>query len=239
MDIGQPKRIIEVEPVSLPLPEAIPAPGPAEPRAGARSPPSPLRRSTMTRSALDRSLPVETATEPRRSRGARGRSPAGATGRTSCCARSSAAAGRGCPDDPLRRGAGCSGRSTRRPSSRAPAVSTARTTSTVLRRTRCPAVIGRVALWGRVIEHELGYRARYGYPQRLRADLSVLLLAVGDARMPRRRSWAGSPRRAPARCVTSTPSWPCRYGMRAQAWLPSDAIDQRLRDTYAVDPLPR
>ena len=28
MDIGQPKRIIEVEPVSLPLPEAIPAPDP-------------------------------------------------------------------------------------------------------------------------------------------------------------------------------------------------------------------
>jgi hypothetical protein len=26
MDIGQPKRIIEVEPVDLPLPEAIPAP---------------------------------------------------------------------------------------------------------------------------------------------------------------------------------------------------------------------
>ena len=38
----------------------------------------------------------------------------------------------------------------------------------LLRRTRCPAVIGRVALWGRVIEHELGYRARFGYPQRLR-----------------------------------------------------------------------
>jgi hypothetical protein len=29
MDIGQPKRIIEVEPASLPLPEAIPAPDPA------------------------------------------------------------------------------------------------------------------------------------------------------------------------------------------------------------------
>jgi hypothetical protein len=28
MDIGQPKRIIEVEPASLPLPEAIPAPTP-------------------------------------------------------------------------------------------------------------------------------------------------------------------------------------------------------------------
>ena len=37
-----------------------------------------------------------------------------------------------------------------------------------LRRTRCPAVLGRVALWGRVIEHEHGYRARFAYPQRLR-----------------------------------------------------------------------
>ncbi len=32
VDIGKPKRIIEVEPVSLPLPEAIPAPDP-EPAA--------------------------------------------------------------------------------------------------------------------------------------------------------------------------------------------------------------
>jgi hypothetical protein len=28
VDIGQPKRIIEVEPITLPLPEAIPAPEP-------------------------------------------------------------------------------------------------------------------------------------------------------------------------------------------------------------------
>ena len=28
MDIGKPKRIIEVEPVSVPLPETIPAPDP-------------------------------------------------------------------------------------------------------------------------------------------------------------------------------------------------------------------
>ena len=38
----------------------------------------------------------------------------------------------------------------------------------VLERTRSPAVIGTVALWGRIIEHELGYRAEFGYPQRLR-----------------------------------------------------------------------
>jgi len=30
-----------------------------------------------------------------------------------------------------------------------------------------------------------------------------------------------------------------RYGMRAQAWLPLEEVDQRLRDTYVVDPLPR
>ena len=32
---------------------------------------------------------------------------------------------------------------------------------------RSPAVIG-TALWGEVIEHEFGYRARFRYPQRLR-----------------------------------------------------------------------
>jgi hypothetical protein len=39
VDIGQPKRIIEVEPVSLPLPETIPAPD-TEP-APAREPAEP------------------------------------------------------------------------------------------------------------------------------------------------------------------------------------------------------
>lgn len=37
----------------------------------------------------------------------------------------------------------------------------------LLRRTRDPAVVGTVALWGRVLEHEHGYRAEWGYPQRL------------------------------------------------------------------------
>jgi hypothetical protein len=36
-----------------------------------------------------------------------------------------------------------------------------------IRRTRDPAVVGTVALWGRVVEHERGYRAEWGYPQRL------------------------------------------------------------------------
>ena len=36
-----------------------------------------------------------------------------------------------------------------------------------LRRTRDPAVIGTVALWGRIVEHEHGFRAEWAYPQRL------------------------------------------------------------------------
>lgn len=31
MNIGQPKRIIQVEPVSVPLPEFVPEPSPVEP----------------------------------------------------------------------------------------------------------------------------------------------------------------------------------------------------------------
>ncbi|HEY3212198.1 MAG TPA: hypothetical protein VGL16_03195 [Actinomycetota bacterium] len=37
-----------------------------------------------------------------------------------------------------------------------------------LRRTRDPAVLGTVALWGRIVEHEHGFRAALAYPQRLR-----------------------------------------------------------------------
>jgi hypothetical protein len=39
VNIGQPKRIIQVEPVSVPLPEFVPEPAPAEPaREPAREP---------------------------------------------------------------------------------------------------------------------------------------------------------------------------------------------------------
>ena len=37
-----------------------------------------------------------------------------------------------------------------------------------LQRAPSPAAIGTVALWGRVVEHELGYRGEFGYPQRVR-----------------------------------------------------------------------
>ena len=38
----------------------------------------------------------------------------------------------------------------------------------LLRRARSPAVVGTVALWGTIVEHALGYRARFGYPLEIR-----------------------------------------------------------------------
>jgi hypothetical protein len=37
----------------------------------------------------------------------------------------------------------------------------------LLRYARDPAVLGTVALWGRIMEHELGFRGEFAYPQRL------------------------------------------------------------------------
>jgi hypothetical protein len=39
--------------------------------------------------------------------------------------------------------------------------------SELLRRARGPVVVGTVALWGTIVEHALGYRARFGYPLQL------------------------------------------------------------------------
>lgn len=38
----------------------------------------------------------------------------------------------------------------------------------LLQRTKGPTVVGLVALWGTIVEHEFGYRARFGYPVALR-----------------------------------------------------------------------
>jgi hypothetical protein len=44
-----------------------------------------------------------------------------------------------------------------------------------LRRARSPAVVGTVALWGRVVQHASGWRGEYGYPQRIALVCHVCL----------------------------------------------------------------
>jgi hypothetical protein len=106
----------------------------------------------------------------------------------------------------------------------------------LLRRTRCPAVLGRVALWGRVIEHDLGYRARFGYPQRLRLICQFCFWQWGAGRSePAMVGWFPKDDLLPL-CEAHV-DVAKRYGMRPQALLPAERVDQLLRATYAVDPL--
>lgn len=106
----------------------------------------------------------------------------------------------------------------------------------ILRKAKTPAVLGRVALWGRVIEHEHGYRAQFAYPQRLRLVCQFCFWHWGMVSFsPEVVGWFPHGELVPL-CSTHL-ELAARYGMTPRRSLPADEIDQRLRDTYAVDPL--
>lgn len=54
----------------------------------------------------------------------------------------------------------------------------------LLRETRGPAVVGTVALWGTLVEHELGYRARFAYPQAVTPVCSACFWRPGTPLRP-------------------------------------------------------
>jgi len=107
-------------------------------------------------------------------------------------------------------------------------------TPDLLRRTRDPAVVGTVALWGRVIEHEHGYRAEFAYPQRLRlvcylcfwqrhlawSESDVVVRLFGGRMVPLCRP----------HLETSH-----RYGFPTPLVLPAHHVQRGLLATYAVD----
>jgi len=105
-----------------------------------------------------------------------------------------------------------------------------------LRKTRCPAVVGRVALWGRVIEHEHGYRARYAYPQRLRLICQFCFWQESaSSSRPDVVAWYARDLLVPM-CVRHL-GVAEQHGMRPRRILPAGIVDLRLRETYAVDAL--
>lgn len=106
----------------------------------------------------------------------------------------------------------------------------------ILRRTRTPAVIGRVALWGRVIEHEHGYRAKFGYPQRLALVCQFCFWVWGSTgSRPSVVGWF--PRDELVPLCWAHLEVAQRYGMEPHRLLPAPEVDQSLRATYVVDPL--
>jgi hypothetical protein len=105
----------------------------------------------------------------------------------------------------------------------------------LLRRTRDPAVLGSVALWGRVIEHALGFRAELGYPQRLRL-VCYLCFCLWGTRAP--SGCAVVVRHRGGRMVPLCEphlelSW--RYGYPTPRLLEAASIERALLDAYAVD----
>lgn len=106
----------------------------------------------------------------------------------------------------------------------------------ILRRTKSPSVLGRVALWGRVIEHDLGYRAEFAYPQRLRLVCQFCFWMWGvTGASPSVVGWF--PRDEMVPLCWSHLEMATRYGMRPRRLLDAGEIEQDLRSAYAVDPL--
>ena len=106
----------------------------------------------------------------------------------------------------------------------------------ILRRTRTPAVLGRVALWGRVVEHDLGYRAQFGYPQRLAIVCQFCFWVWGPmGARPAVVGWFARDELVPL-CWRHL-EVAQRYGMEPRRLLSADTVDQGLRETYAVDTL--
>jgi hypothetical protein len=106
----------------------------------------------------------------------------------------------------------------------------------ILRKTKSPAVIGRVALWGRIVEHELGFRAQFAYPQRLRLICQFCFWLTGMRRPPPPHvGWF--PRGGLIPVCDEHLAVAVRNGMTPRRLLPAADVAQRLRDTYAVDVL--
>ena len=104
-----------------------------------------------------------------------------------------------------------------------------------LRRTKDPAVLGTVALWGRAVEHEAGWRAAFGYPQRLRL-VCYLCFSLWGTHFPsgcrvvvRHRGGRMVPLCEPHLDLSR------RYGYRIPRSLPAEAVESSLLSTYAVD----
>jgi hypothetical protein len=105
-----------------------------------------------------------------------------------------------------------------------------------LRRTKNPTVLGTVALWGRVIEHELGYRAEFAYPQRVRLVCLLCFWQRGPhGAVPEGVAVIDRGRMLPLCGNHLTTA--VHYGLRSRRTLDAAEVQSALQATYAVDML--
>ncbi len=100
-----------------------------------------------------------------------------------------------------------------------------------------PPVIGRAALWGRTIEHERGWRARFGYPDRLRLACAVCAWIEPGPGIPLVVHRFGG--RLYALCEVHAGGIQLPDGRRTEPiGTEPRALQSRLLEAYAVDLLP-
>jgi hypothetical protein len=107
----------------------------------------------------------------------------------------------------------------------------------LLRQARDPAVIGRVALWGRIVEHDLGYRAAFAYPVRLTLVCVLCFWQRGLERSHADRVARLRGGRLVPLCDAHV-EVANRYGYRTPHLLIADQVQQALLNSYAVEQLP-
>jgi hypothetical protein len=91
------------------------------------------------------------------------------------------------------------------------------------------SVIGTVAMWGRVIEHQMGYRGELGYPDRIRLVCAACLRSMGSA-LPT-RVFSGPTGELIAACEVHGPD-------QLPLEISPDELQSQLLSTYSVDLLP-
>jgi hypothetical protein len=107
-----------------------------------------------------------------------------------------------------------------------------------LRRARHPAVLGRAAFWGRVIEHDHGLRAQFAYPQRIALVCRFCFWQWGShGASPDVVGWFPRDELIPL-CWTHLEA-AARVGMVPRRLLATERVELGLRESYLVDPLPR
>jgi hypothetical protein len=107
----------------------------------------------------------------------------------------------------------------------------------LLRRARGPAVVGTVALWGTIVEHALGYRARSAYPLQLCLVCSICFWQLGPGRARAPVVVASLGRRQSMPLCDDHLGTAFAIGLSVQRLTPAgDALDALL-DIYAVKEL--
>lgn len=104
-----------------------------------------------------------------------------------------------------------------------------------LRHSRDPAVLGTVALWGRIVEHELGFRAEFAYPQRLRLVCFLCFWQWGADRTRDPEVVVRRPRGRLVPLCGPDVDLCRRYGYPMRRRLDAHLVEQGLLSAYAVD----